>query len=59
MTYLHENTVKFNNNLIDSHNDSQLSSNYGTALMNELTDAFHFTQTSEEMLTFNDKRNYY
>ena len=58
MVTLQENTVQFNNNLFVSHNGGQLSSDSGLALMDELMDAFHFTQLSEEIITFNDNRKY-
>ena len=47
MVTLQENTIKFNNSLIVSHDGGQLSSDSGLTLMDELMDAFHFTQLSE------------
>src|SRR5699024_9646480 len=58
MVTLQENTVQFNNNLFVSHNGGQLSSDSGLAIMDELMDAFHVTQLSEEIITFNDNRKY-
>ncbi|MEY8293054.1 transposase, partial [Carnobacteriaceae bacterium 52-44] len=58
MVTLQENTVQFNNKLIVSHNGGQLSSDSGLTLMDELMDAFHFTQLSEEIITFTDNRKY-
>src|SRR5690625_2296119 len=58
MVTLQENTVQFNNKLIVSHNGGQLSSDSGLTLMDELMDAFHFTQLSEEIISFNDNRKY-
>ena len=58
MVTLQENTIKFNNSLIVSHVGGQLSSDSGLTLMDELMDAFHFTQLSEEIITFNDDRKY-
>ena len=58
MVTLQENTIKFNNSLIISHDGGQLSSDSGLTLMDELMDAFHFTQLYEEIITFNDDRKY-
>jgi len=58
MVTLQENAVKFNSNLIVSHDGGRLSSDSGLTLMDELMDAFHFTQLSEEIITFNDNRKY-
>src|SRR5699024_476392 len=55
---LQENTIKFNNSLIVSHDGGQLSSDSGLTLMGELMDAFDFTQLSEEIITFNVDRKY-
>lgn len=58
MVTLQENAVKFNNDLIVSHNGSQLSSDSGITIMDELMDAFHSAQLSEEIITFNNNRKY-
>ena len=58
MVTLQENTIKFNNSLIVSHDGGRLSSDSGLTLMDELMDAFHFTQLTEEIITFNDDRKY-
>lgn len=59
MITLQENTVKFNNNLIVSHDGGRLSSDSGLVLIDELMDAFQFTQLSEDIVTFNDSRKYW
>ena len=59
MITLQENTVKFNNNLIVSHDGGRLSSDSGLVLVDELMDAFQFTQLSEDIVTFNDSRKYW
>ena len=58
MVTLQENTIKFNNSLIASHDGGRLSSDSGLTLMDELMDAFHFTQLSEEIIIFNDDQKY-
>jgi len=58
MVTLQENAVKFNNNLIVSHDGGRLSSDSGLVLIDELMDAFQFTQLSEDIVTFNDSRKY-
>src|SRR5699024_9510698 len=47
-----------NNDLIVSHSGGQLSSDSGLSLMDELLDAFRFTQLSDEIISFNDNRKY-
>lgn len=59
MITLQENTVKFNNNLIVSHDGGRLSSDSGLVLIDELMDAFQLTQLSEDIVTFNDSRKYW
>lgn len=59
MVTLQENAVKFNNNLIVSHDGGRLSSDSGLVLIDELMDAFRFTQLSEDIVTFNDSRKYW
>ncbi len=59
MVTLQENAVKFNNNLIVSHDGGRLSSDSGLVLIDELMDAFQFTQLSEDIVTFNDSRKYW
>lgn len=59
MVTLQENAVKFNNNLIDSHDGGRLSSDSGLVLIDELMDAFQLTQLSEDIVTFNDSRKYW
>ena len=59
MVTLQEKAVKFNNNLIVSHDGGRLSSDSGLVLIDELMDAFQFTQLSEDIVTFNDSRKYW
>lgn len=59
MVTLQENAVKFNNNLIVSHDGGRLSSDSGLILINELMDAFQFTQLSKKIVRFNDSRKYW
>ena len=59
MVTLQENAVKFNSNLIVSHDGGRLSSDSGLILIDELMDAFQFTQLSEEIVLFNDSRKYW
>lgn len=59
MVTLQENTVKFNNNLIVSHDGGRLSSDSGLILIDELMDAFQFTQLSKKIVRFNDSRKYW
>ncbi|KEI50835.1 IS1380 family transposase [Lactobacillus salivarius] len=59
MVTLQENAVKFNNNLIVSHDGARLSSDSGLILIDELMDAFQFTQLSKKIVRFNDSRKYW
>ena len=59
MVTLQENVVKFNNNLIVSHDGGQLSSDSGLVLVDELMNAFEFTQLSERVVKFKDSRKYW
>ena len=59
MVTLQENAVKFNNNLIISHDGGRLSSDSGLILIDELMDAFQFTQLSKKIVRFNDSRKYW
>lgn len=59
MVTLQENAVKFNNNLIVSHDGGRLSSDSGLILIDELMDAFQFTQLSKKIVRFNDSRKYW
>lgn len=59
MVTLQENAVKFNSNLIVSHDGGRLSSDSGLVLIDELMDAFKFTQLSKDIVTFNDSRKYW
>lgn len=59
MVTLQENAVKFNNNLIASHDGGRLSSDSGLILIDELMDAFQFTQLSKKIVRFNDSRKYW
>ena len=59
MVTLQENAVKFNNNLIVSHDGGRLSSDSGLILIDELMDAFEFTQLSKKIVRFNDSRKYW
>ena len=45
--------------LIVSHDGGRLSSDSGLVLIDELMDAFKFTQLSEDIVTFNDSRKYW
>ena len=59
MVTLQENAVKFNNNLMFLMTGGRLSSDSGLVLVDELMDAFHFTQHSEDIVTFNEDRKYW
>ena len=59
MVTVQENAVKFNNNLIVSHDGGRLSSDSGLILIDELMDAFQFTQLSKKIVRFNDSRKYW
>ena len=59
MVTLQEKSVKFNNHLIVSHDGGRLSSDSGLVLIDELMDAFKFTQLSKDIVTFNDSRKYW
>lgn len=59
MITLQENTVKFNNHLIVSHDGGRLSSDSGLILIDELMDAFKFTQLSEAIVLFKENRKYW
>lgn len=59
MNILQENVVKFNNDLITSHDGGRLSSDSGLVLVDELMDAFQFTKHSENIMTFNETRKYW
>ena len=59
MNTLQENTVKFNNDLIVSHDGGRLSSDSGLVLVDELMDAFHFTEHSKDFVSFKENRRYW
>ncbi|PMB83633.1 IS1380 family transposase [Dolosicoccus paucivorans] len=59
MVTLQENAVKFNSNLIVSHDGGRLSSDSGLILIDELMDAFQLTQLSKKIVRFNDSRKYW
>ncbi len=59
MVTLQENAVKFNNDLIVSHDGGRLSSDSGLILIDELMDAFKFTQLSEAIVLFKENRKYW
>ena len=59
MVTLQENAVKFNSNLIVSHDGGRLSSDSCLVLIDELMDAFKFTHLSEDIVTFNDSCKYW
>lgn len=59
MVTLQENAVKFNSNLIVSHDGGRLSSDSGLILIDELMDAFQFTQLSKKIVRFYDSRKYW
>lgn len=59
MVTLQENIVKFNNNLIVSHDGGRLSSDSELVWIDELLNTFKFTQLSKDMVLFNDQRKYW
>jgi len=59
MDTLQENVVKFNNNLIVAHDGGRLSSDSGLVLVDELMDAFQFTQHAKDNVTFEEDRKYW
>lgn len=59
MVTLQETTAKFNNNLHVSHTGGRLSSDSGLALVDEFMDAFHFTEHSKDVVSFNEDRRYW
>lgn len=59
MVTLQENAVKFNNNLIVSHDGGRLSSDSGLVLVDELMDALQFTQHSTDIVNFDENRKYW
>ena len=59
MVTLQETTVKFNNNLYVSHTGGRLSSDSGLALVDEFMNAFHFTEHSKDVVSFNEDRRYW
>ncbi len=59
MVTLQEKSVKFNNHLIVSHDGGRLSSDSGLILIDELMDAFDFTQLSEAIVLFKEDRKYW
>ncbi|WP_252237538.1 transposase, partial [Clostridium sp. ZBS17] len=59
MVTLQENAVKFNNDLIVSHDGGRLSTDSGLILIDELMDAFAFTQLSEAIVLFREDRKYW
>ena len=54
-----ENTIKFNNSLIASHDGGRLSSDSGLLLVDELMDAFHFEDLIKQLITFKENRRYW
>lgn len=59
MATLQEKTAKFNNDLLISHDGGRLSSDSGLVLVDELMDAFHFTDHSKDFVSFNENRLYW
>ena len=59
MAILQEKTAKFNNDLLISHDGGRLSSDSGLVLVDELMDAFHFTDHSKDFVSFNENRLYW
>ena len=59
MLTLQEKTAKFNNGLLVSHDGGRLSSDSGLTLVNEFMDAFHFTELSKKIVSFNEDRRYW
>ena len=47
------------NNLHVSHTGGRLSSDSGLALVDEFMDAFHFTEHSKDVVSFNEDRRYW
>ncbi len=50
MNTLQENTVKFNNGLIVSHDGGRLSSDSGLVLVDELMAAFHYINLIDSII---------
>src|SRR5699024_5986080 len=59
MVTLQESAVKFNNNLHVSHTGGRLSSDSGLVLVDELMDAIHFEDLSEQYVSYNEDRLYW
>ena len=59
MVTLQETAAKFNNHLHVSHTGGRLSSDSGLTLVNEFMDAFHFTELSKKIVSFNEDRRYW
>ena len=59
MAILQETTTKFNNHLHISHTGGRLSSDSGLVLVDEFMDAFHFTEHSKDIVSFNEDRRYW
>ena len=58
MVTLQENAVKFNNNLIVSHDGGRLSSDSGLVLIDELMDVSRKRQTLQEELLWHKIHGY-
>ena len=56
MVTLQESAVKFNNNLHVSHTGGRLSSDSGLVLVDELMDAIHFDELSNQYVSYNENR---
>ena len=51
--------MKFNNNLHVSRTVDRLSSDFGLVLVDELIDAIHFEDSSEQLVSFKENRRYW
>jgi len=58
MASLPKNQVKFNDNIIISHEGGHLSSDSGLTLVKELMDTFGFSDLAKQHLTIQDMRSY-
>lgn len=59
MARLYEKQVHFNKKLKISHGGGNLSSDAGLILVKEFMDSIGFSKLAHQVLTFNDKRNYW
>lgn len=59
MITLHENQVKFNDNILVSHTGGHLSSDSGLVLIKELMNAFQFSELAQKFLHVRENRAYF